>query len=101
MSATMTQNVTRVRLDLPESDPAVVQRALERGIRMAVGDPAAVVDWYQADDGEDYVITVKQEHATWWTMMPASFAEMIGGYQGTSTLRWHDSKPPKALDDDA
>jgi hypothetical protein len=95
---TLPRNATRVTLELPEIDHAVVQRALERGIRHATRDPAAVVSWYPADDGEDFVIIVKQEHATWWTMMPSGFAEMIGGYLGTSTLRWHDSEPPKAVD---
>lgn len=98
-NAPLPRNANRVRLELPEVDHAIVQRALEYGIRHAIGDQAAVVTWYSAGDGEDFVITVKQEAGTWWTMMPASFAEMIGGYSGTSTLRWRDSEPPKAVDD--
>jgi hypothetical protein len=93
------RTATRVRLVLPELDHAVVQRALEHGIRHAIEDPAAVVDWYPADGGEGAVITVKQQHATWWTMMPAGFFEMIGGYFGTTALRWRDDEPPEALDD--
>lgn len=98
-NATVPRNATRVRLELPATDDTVVRRALEYGIRRAIGDPAAVVNWYAAADGEDLVITVKQAHGTWWTMMPSSFAEMIGGYSGTSTLRWNDSEPPAAVDD--
>jgi hypothetical protein len=93
------RNANRVRLELPAVDHAIVQRALERGIRSATGDPSAAIGWYPTDDGEDFVIIVKQEHATWWTMMPSGFAEMIGGYSGTTTLRWHDSEPPRAVDD--
>jgi hypothetical protein len=95
----MPRNATRVRLELPALDYAAVQSALERGIRTAIGDPAAVIDWYPVDDEGDYVITVKQVHGTWWTSMPSAFAEMIGGYYGVSTMRWRDDKPPAADDE--
>jgi hypothetical protein len=93
------RNATRVRLTLPEVDNAVVQRALEQGIRTAIGDPSAVIGWYSTADGEDLVVTVKQEAGEWWAMMPDSFAEMLGGYQGTATLRWREDEAPKAIDD--
>ena len=97
-NATLPRNATRVRLELPEVDHTVVQRELERGIRAAIGDPAAVVGWYSTGDGEDFIITVKQEHVTWWARMPGGFAEMIGGYSCTSTVRWRDGEPPRAVD---
>jgi hypothetical protein len=62
------RNATRVRLVLDPVADSVVQRALERSIRHAIGDPAAVVGYCSTDDGEDLVITVKQEHGTWWTI---------------------------------
>lgn len=94
-TAGVPRNATRVRLELPEIADHVVKSALESAIRHAIGDQAAVVDWYHV--GEDgAVITVTQEHASWWTMMPSAFFEQIGGYFGTSVLRWRDDKPPEA-----
>ena len=84
----------------PRTPAMSCRAALEHGIRQSIDDPAAVVSWYPVDDEGDYVIVVKQAHATWWTSMPSSFAEMIGGYYGTTTLRWRDDEPPKADDDD-
>jgi hypothetical protein len=96
------RDATRVRLVIDPVAGHVVQAALELGIRRAVGDPKAVIGYYSAasgEDGEDLVITVRQAHGSWWAMMPAGFAEAIGGYTGTTTIRWRDSEPPKAVDD--
>lgn len=100
MTATpLPRDATRVRLVIGPVTDHVVQAALELGIRRAIGDPEAVVGYYSAASGEDLVITVRQAHGTWWAMMPAGFAEAIGGYTGTTTIRWRDSAPPKAVDD--
>jgi len=98
MSApTLPRNATRIRVSLPgRSD---VDWAIERAVQAGIGDYQAKVFWYCIDGEGDFVIVVKQGSATWWAPMPDSLVELLGDWDGTFTLRWHDSEPPAEVEE--